>query len=170
MTTTLHRLQTLSDIRTYVLAGHALFTVLSASGKHMTYAVSRAKEKADKAEENAQRPWFVRARSGEDAYIGTLWPRPDGGLRFAVATKQGVSPDAAEVKAFFWFVAQMCLPESETRLLVQAQVLHHNVCGACGIELTHPDSIASGIGPDCARRLGIARPKVKRNKAAKAAA
>lgn len=33
-----------------------------------------------------------------------------------------------------------------------------DTCGACGRELTHPDSIPVGIGPDCAERLGRFHP------------
>lgn len=158
MDATLVPLESAAQVRDFVFAGHALFTVQSGTGAHLTYRVSRARRKGTGDDE--RRPWFVRTASGEERYIGCVWPRPVG-WEFVPARQ--VDPSAVEIRAFRWLVAQLALGEAGS-LLRQARVLHHGTCGRCGLELTHPDSIASGIGPDCAKKLGI---KIQR--AAKAA-
>jgi hypothetical protein len=54
-------------------------------------------------------------------------------------------------KAAWSFLADGTVPEAANG---RVEVAEEAFCGCCGRELTHPDSIAIGIGPECEKKLG----------------
>lgn len=131
-----------TDVRRFILAGHALFTIRNAqTGGRFTYRV-KASEPNDK---HPQQAWFVSVLNGSDnlrdyAYLGMI---SESGSYFRTA-KSRFTDDATCHKAFAWFWARIdTLPE-------WIEVWHHGMCGRCGRLLTVPESIARGLGPECA--------------------
>ena len=138
------------DALTFILAGKARFTLTSAkTGTHYTYKVDapRNSDVYDLAT-----PRFVKVLSGPDnswngdwTYLGLIGK--EGRL---VAGRKGL-PDAPSFKALDWALGHLnadTLPEALT-------IQHDGQCCRCGRALTHPESIASGIGPDCASKMGV---------------
>jgi hypothetical protein len=135
-----------SDIKQYALAGHATLTLSSQrTGNRYTYKINQAKD--DNGQPKAF--WFVGLLTGPDnvnsyTYMGVL----NG--EFKLTSKSRYSADSIPVRAFqfFWrhIDAGQLPPEMEIR--------HEGSCGRCGRKLTVPASVDSGIGPECARRMG----------------
>lgn len=126
--------------RNFIFAGNARFTIQShATGRRFTLRVRRSKRDATL--------YFVGLMTGSDneaeySYLGVL---RDGA--FATTAKSLNSPLAAQ--AVKWFFARLA---SAHALPTTLALWHEGRCGCCGRALTVPTSIASGIGPECARK------------------
>lgn len=137
------------DTKKFVLAGNATFTVTSLqSGTRFTYKVDAAKD---------GKRYFVSVLTGPDnwtnyRYFGTINPLT-GEFRFARPESAKVTPDAPSAKGFEWFWRHLTNPLGGK--MEQVKVNHEGKCCCCGRKLTVPESIESGIGPDCAQRLGF---------------
>lgn len=161
MSTTLHnlmlgyttmsgRMQTAEDVKNFVLAGNATFTIVSTkTGTRFTYKVRRSKEEAGK-----DVVYFVSLLNGPDnqndyCYMGIITAR---GFIFA-NKKSSVQSDAPSSKAWRWFFDAVL---AGARMPATLEVWHEGKCGRCGRALTVPESIARGIGPECADKMGMA--------------
>jgi hypothetical protein len=136
------------NIARFALAGNATLTLRSAStGTRFTFRVRSAPESR-----NGQPTWFVHLLVGSNntsdyRYIGFIRDQ-----KFIHgAGKSYVNSDAPSVIAFGWFVRTVLF---EQRVHEKLEVWHEGTCGRCGRKLTVPESIASGLGPECARRNG----------------
>ena len=133
----------------YVLAGSATFTAKSsASGKHFTF-------KADKkSKEDADDVWFFSvltdASSNSYSYIGTLFGES---RKISLTRKSVFAADAPCVKALQW-VLDCAFIRHEMK---SVEVFHDGTCARCGRQLTHPDSIQSGLGPECSKKAGVSQ-------------
>ena len=144
-----HQFSNAGDALAFVLAGDATFTAVSMkSGARYTFQVS----KPDNF--NPQRPlWFVRVLTGPNntadyTYIGKI----GNDLRFALTAKSKMTSDSAPVKAFDWVLSGLL-----RNVIVGVEIWHEGKCGRCGLPLTVPESIASGIGPTCASKMQTGR-------------
>lgn len=132
---------TLSDAKAFALAGNALLTLESRkTGTHFTYRIRATKDDDQK--------FFVSLLSGPDnendyQYLGLV---AGGAFRLTKASK--ATSEAPSVKAFDYFM-RLNGPEMPAQLAVY----HQNKCGKCGRTLTVPESVQSGIGPECAKRM-----------------
>ena len=149
--------QLFSPTREYLLAGKAIVTVENPAGERYTFKVR-------KKVLPSPRPWdqlkpgeemvplfFVSLLTGPDntadyAYLGVLDPAT-GAVR--TTAKSRLRPDSKPVRVADWacrrVVAGEAFPEGY-------RAYHHNRCGRCGRLLTVPESIRSGLGPECAGR------------------
>jgi hypothetical protein len=132
----------------FILAGNATFTLRSRrTGTRFTYNVGKADDKDF---------WFVKVLTGPEntrdyTYLGNISPnRPDyvaryGSHGFWHDKKQRVSPDAPSAVAFAWafkrFVNGAGTPDMD--------VFFAGTCGRCGRQLTVPESVTAGFGPEC---------------------
>ena len=132
-------------IREFVLAGSAVFTLKSRkTGTHYTYHVKAAKP----TPQYPNPAWFVRVLTGpnntEDyTYIGRLDDR--GTFR---SVRGGAA--APYVRAFEYLgqrIAMGALPDV-------LEFYHAGKCGRCNRVLTTPESVSSGIGPECKKKMG----------------
>lgn len=130
----------------FALAGKAHITLTSErTNHHFTY---RIKQCVDKETREVKDLWFVsilidgNADEGRFDYIGVV--RED--RSFALTKKSTADEDSVCVKAFRYFWKYLL----QDRIAPQLQVQHEGKCGRCGRTLTHPESIESGIGPECA--------------------
>lgn len=135
-----HRFTSAEDAMTFLQAGNAIITIVSRKTEtRFTYRVKACKENG--------RLFFVSVLAGPDNtssyhYIGVI---SDG--VFKHTRKSTVTADASCFKAFAWTYGQLSLG----RLPDQLEVWHEGKCGRCGKTLTVPESIANGIGPECAK-------------------
>lgn len=134
-----------AQIRTFALAGNATLTFKSTTtGSRFTFKIRRADG------EDPKRPWFVKVLTGASnhddyTFIGTIFA--DG--RFRHSQKSRIAPSAPSVRAFVWAWGKI------EALTVPAalEVWHEGRCGRCGRLLTVPESVASGLGPECAGKV-----------------
>jgi hypothetical protein len=130
-----------SDVKTLMLAGKATLTIKSKkTGGRFTYRFNRPPG------DDPGRCVWVRVLTGPDnensyRYLGVLWPR-----EMAYRAK-GDEPSSQAIR---WVIQTMDLqPE---KLLDLVEVWHEGKCCRCGRKLTTPESIARGLGPECATR------------------
>lgn len=119
----------------FVTAGQAHFTIQSKrTGKHFTYRAN-ARDKT--------RPVFVSVLTDHGyEFIGIILS--DG---FRPGLKSKIDRHAPSVQAFQWFWDHV------HRLPDTREFKHEGRCCRCGRRLTTPESLATGIGPDCADKL-----------------
>ncbi len=144
----------------FVTAGKAIFTATNvARGTRLTFKVEKP--------EIFRGEFFAAVMKGTDnendyLYVGmvkegTLFLRETKGSKHHAG-----SPEFEGLKLVLSIIAGR---RPETPLL---DIQHAGKCGRCNRTLTVPESIASGIGPECAEQLGLAVARVtKPVKAAK---
>jgi hypothetical protein len=129
----------------FALAGNAVFTLQSLkTGTRFTFRVRIAEDNSTMS--------FVSVLIGPDncqdyRYLGFI----RRGVFFHGGPKAKISAEAPSVKAFRWFWEHT----ANGKPTPQLEVSHAGRCGKCGRQLTVPESIASGFGPECAGKLGI---------------
>ena len=150
-----------SAVREFIFAGQAVFSLRSTkTGIRMTYKVTAKKadikekarrEAAGESVEEGFVTFFVNLLRGPDnttdfAYLGVL--REPG--RFFTTERSQVGRHATAWKALVWFLDEM---KGERAVLGghPLEFWHAGRCGCCGRLLTVPESVARGIGPECAR-------------------
>lgn len=138
----------------FILAGKAIFTVESRTGEYATFQVSHK-------EANGQWPetWFVALLTGpnnEDdyTYMGMLdQAGVERGFGVRLTKKSPYGADSKPVRVASWALQQIWkgnpLPEGY-------KIHHEGRCCRCGRTLTVPESIRTGIGPECARKMTAA--------------
>lgn len=141
------QLSDVASVRRFVLAGAATFTLVSrATGARFTYRVRSC--------ENNDALWFVSVLTGQDnensySYLGIIRDSTLG-YRFQRTAKSRLSADSPSCKAADWFFRAVfavvpILPAS-------VEFWHEGRCCRCGRKLTVPESIAAGVGPECASK------------------
>lgn len=170
-------LATWEAVEEFIFAGNATFTLVSLkTGVRFTYKVRVKKEDVTLLEEQENmrlhaaehgnilefRPsffasdvvYFVNLLRGPNneqdfAYMGVVRKQP---ARFFWTEKSGkVGRGAPAHKALLWMLDQMnCRRDVLGHL---TEVWHEGRCGRCGRKLTVPESIAQGLGPECAGRV-----------------
>ena len=148
------RMVDVERIKTFVLAGNATFTLVSArTSTRFTYRIRCPGDKdTDDAASSTRAPaYFVALLTGSDNrrdynYLGVIF---DGRTYRHGKTKACAGADAPSAKAFDFFwrcLAQGSLPDA-------LEFWHEGHCGRCGRLLTDPSSIEIGLGPDCAEKV-----------------
>lgn len=126
----------------FMLAGHAYVTFQSErTGTRFTYRITQGEPR------NAPAPHFVAVLTGPDhyEYLGPIFGRKV----YSHGRKSRVGHDAPSAKAFTWCWAKL----SAGRMPTTLAVYHEGRCGACGRRLTTPESIETGLGPICAKKV-----------------
>jgi hypothetical protein len=135
--------------KTFVTAGKAIITVSNGKGEHFTYQINKKEAQGSYPE-----AFFVNLLTGPDntsdySYLGIL-NAPTGEIRLTKASRAG--DDAKSVKVIRWALSKIwkseALPEGYT-------INHDGRCGKCARLLTTPDSVARGIGPECAKQMAL---------------
>lgn len=148
--------ETAQGARDYILGSNATLTLTSAkTGSHFTYKVKQGWDRqANKRDLTT--PYFVYVLSGPDntddyTYIGMI---KSDGQSCLLAGQKGRS-DAPSFQAFSWMWEHLNRDSIPEQLTIQ----HAGSCCRCGWQLTDPNSIASGIGPECATYIGMIKKK-----------
>jgi len=121
----------------FIFAGKSIFTCKNVeTGKRFTFGVR--KHKKDEI-------YFVSVLSSPDIYtfIGSI--RKDTNYKHSL--KSTVTEDAQSVDVFDYIIRSLRVD----KLPKIVQIWHEGKCGKCGRRLTVPESIESGIGPQCSK-------------------
>jgi hypothetical protein len=133
-----------SSVMRFLLAGNATITLQNrVSGDHRTFRIKRSED---------GKKWFVSFMSGNDnetgfSYMGLLENRL-GETRYRLTDKSRYRDDSTVQKTWQWFFAHI----TRGNIPANLAVFHAGRCCVCGRKLTVPASVASGIGPECAKR------------------
>lgn len=138
-----NRLTTMEDVREYAFAGNATMTLVSVrTGARFTYRVRRP---------GPDTPWFVSLLRGQDnendyQFMGTIFKHTANDYVYRHSFKSKIGASAPSARAFEWFFNRV----RDGRMPESLEVWHEGHCGRCGRKLTVPESLARGIGPECA--------------------
>lgn len=127
------------DIREYVFAGNAVFTIVStATGNRFTYKVRK----------QANDTYLISLLTGDDnmsAYtrIARYYTKSkiDGKPFVYLFSENREAPSRKAIMYFFYHL--------DNPLYYGIKFYHEGRCGCCGRRLTTPESIERGIGPEC---------------------
>lgn len=140
-----------SDAKAFLRAGNAKFTIKSLkTGKHYTYSI-KAPWKNGRFDYDASVRFVKLLVDGDQwIYIGSWF----ADTPWLGAGAKG-NPDHPAFKALDWVIGQINLAINHERdMPVELELWHEGTCGRCGRSLTNPESIANGIGPECANKVG----------------
>lgn len=164
----------LRPLLAWLLAGCALFTVVSGrTGSHVVVKVKRARRPHE-----LSWSWYVWTRGGTQDpdgdgddrstreggpwhYVGELhaWQGQftvQPGIK--VVPTQATQPHAERLLPVInWVLSQINMGWDGTGDTVPAQLLKSVRCARCRRVLTDPESIARGLGNECAQRQGAER-------------
>ena len=137
----------------FMFSGNAVLTVVNRkSGSRLTFKIQRAKEA-----KHGRRPWFVKLGSGPAFdYIGLIGERsqdtPDARLR---VKRGGTLQEQRGVAAFEWILRTLNTSKMAATITPLIEIWHEGKCGRCARPLTDPESIKTGFGPECRKRMGL---------------
>jgi len=132
---------TAENAATFIRGKNATFTVRSLNtDKHYTFQANKSPGQKD--------IWFIAALVGPDewSYVGML--TEEGKLVLTKASK--FKPDSPVVGALRWVFHQVFVKQEIPESL---EIMHEGTCANCGRRLTHPSSLETGFGPECAKKL-----------------
>lgn len=138
----------------FIQGGNALLTITSVgTGKHFTFKIKQGWDHANNRRDETT-PFFVSVLNGPDnstdfMFIGLI---PREGLPKLIAGRKG-RPDAQSFKALDWVLRRLVAGEVPEEVTIQ----HEGKCCRCGRTLTHPNSIETGIGPECMKHFSLSR-------------
>lgn len=136
------QITTAEDAMRFLTAGKATVTLRSLkTGTRFTYKIGTSED---------GQVHFVSLLNGPDNYANYQY---FGYIRRGVflpgGRKAKVHPGAPSVVAFKWVWEQL----AQRNLPSTVEIWHEGKCGRCGRRLTVPESIASGLGPECAGKM-----------------
>jgi hypothetical protein len=134
------------NLASFALAGNAIFTVRSEKTQN------RFTFKIEKSDGNGPASHFVSVLTGPQnttdyTFVGSVFD----GQRYFHGKRSRISPNAASAVAAKW-VCEKVLAGTEMK---GVEVWHEGRCGRCARPLTTPESIQLGIGPECAKKMGL---------------
>lgn len=144
-----HRFTEPAKAKQFILAGNATLTIVSLkTGARFTFRIRKGKKRETD-------PHFVSVLDGgEYNYLGCIFQ--DG--KFKVTKKSRYNSGQPCARAFIFLMEALAKGEFHPQL----EVWHEGKCGKCGRQLTVPESIATGLGPECSAVAGVARVKLPR--------
>lgn len=142
----------MTDFRRFALAGNAVFTMVSKrTGERFTYRIRKPRAEPGEPE----KPFFIQLMNGPDnttsyGYLGLIFGKGEDtdfrSYRYG-GHKAVAKQSAPSVQGLEWLIRNvMC-----EKVLDRVELWHQGKCGACRRPLTVPESIASGLGPVCAK-------------------
>lgn len=136
-----------ADAHAFIFGGKACFTLKSlVTGTHYTYEVEKAAD--------SDRRFFVRVLTGGDntsdfTYIGFI----DTGstASFMNAGKKGNDRHNGFI-ALWWFLRAV-EQSNPLRMPATVEFYHEGKCARCKRKLTTPESLRTGLGPECRKMV-----------------
>ena len=140
-----HKLNNTEALK-FIFSGNSTTTFLNTqTGNRFTFRVKQAKN---------SNLFFVNVLTSPEtySYIGTA---VEGDYQHG--KKSNISHESQSVKVFKYVLNKL-----KSNLLPDLiEVWHEGRCGKCNRPLTVPESIITGIGPECAKRLSKAEKRDK---------
>lgn len=130
------------DAIKFILAGNSTFTFLNTKTQNrFTYKVKLSK---NSKEDNPV--FFVKVLTSPDVYqfVGSICKN-----KFKWSQKSKISAEAQSVVVFQYVFSKLI----DGKLDSCVEIWHEGKCGRCGRQLTVPESIEIGIGPDCIKMM-----------------
>jgi len=142
--------------RDFITAGKASFTVSNGKGERYTFRVTHKE-----ASGTYPATWFVALLTGPDntsdyTYMGMLNPT-EGTVRLTRNSK--FAEDSTPVRVIRWALG---IVWNSKEFPSGYKLQHEGKCGRCGRMLTVPESIESGIGPECAKLMKAKQQRTQR--------
>jgi hypothetical protein len=129
-----------------LLAGKATLTLRNpARGTHIRVQMRNRKDKAG----NSSSCYFLKISLLGDGDAGYKY----AGAYFSDSKKFKPSPDLASDLLLAPVVNLILRAIDAPQILNSAEILHEGKCCRCGRKLTHPESIETGLGPECGGRV-----------------
>jgi hypothetical protein len=133
----------------FVTAGKAIFTVHNPTGTHFTYRVKSQPSLFNKNET----VFMIGLLDGPDntknyKYVGML--NSNGTIRYTKKSK--VDATELSAKVFNWAM-KVVWQGKQNELPNGYGIKNEGKCGRCGRPLTTPESIDSGLGPECIKKV-----------------
>lgn len=128
----------------FMFAGNAVVTIRSkTTGNRYTFKVKKA---------NFGERWFIKYLVGPDnendyAYVGSVTGKPKA-LSLTKASK--LTLDSPPVKAFHFALGHLIM---RNQIHPQLEIWHEGSCGRCNRQLTVPESVYRGLGPECVKHI-----------------
>lgn len=143
-----YKITEVEDIKRFMFAGHAMFTLESTrTGKWFTYYIQRVEFKNFKNPESPFVKFLVKVLTGSDnehSYTYMCVIKPDT-MDMHFTEKSKITADAISFQALRFFISHL----KKGSLFPEINFYHKGVCGKCGRTLTVPESVSSGLGPIC---------------------
>ena len=142
---------TMNVTRDFALAGKAIFTISAPSGARYTFRINRKnvnyQTNLPKLGDDVFFMYVKTDNVDGYAYVGAVAPE-EGGLIHTKASRfpRPAQPYQVALFALRIIWGRQALPEGYT-------LLHAGRCGRCGKVLTTTESIQTGIGPECQKRM-----------------
>ena len=139
----------------FMLAGKSEFVMHSTkTNQDFTFRITRKISKDD-AEKFV---YFVNAKMGAFwQYAGLMWYEDkEDKYKYAQGKNGKVEADNLTIRSLLFVINKLHREEIPLHL----EVYHTGTCGRCGKKLTTPESILTGLGPECCRKVGIPRVKL----------
>lgn len=138
------------NILAFLLGGNSYFTVLNnQTGNRFTYKIR--KRKGDNPESPPTYYWVSVLRGisniSDYSFLGSICYTHER-IYYTHSYKSQMSSDAPSVKVITWLINAI----QNKKVPDFVDILHEGRCCCCGRVLTVPESIRSGIGPECAKR------------------
>lgn len=127
----------------FIFGGNSIFTLKnSTTGNRFTFKVSCIKGEKG----SLTTPYFVRVLTGSDVYtfVGTFFYM-NGKWVYRHSNKTKISKNTQSVKVIEYVINHL---QSQSLPSI-INVWHEGRCGRCGHQLTVPESIGHGFGPEC---------------------
>lgn len=142
---------TLNSAKQFITAGKAIFTISNGNGKHFTYKIRKVKLPGRDFES-----YFVYVLTDSDnesshsyAYMGALDPAR---MILRLTQKSKFKDENQSVRVVRWALGHIYQGKP---FPAGYAIRHEGRCGRCARLLTTPESIDTGVGPECASILGI---------------
>ena len=136
----------------FMLAGKSRFTLLSnKTGKHYSYQL----DKKESTNSDSKYIYFVKIFEGGDKiYAGILWYENEK-FKYARGNKGNIEPSDNRIVSLLYVLNNLIYLKYP-----DIKVFHVGYCGRCGRRLTTPESILTGLGPECSKKCGVPRVRI----------
>lgn len=149
----------LKDGLRYMLAGKSEFTMLSLkTGERFRYKLTKKEAREKKADGSSDYIYYLNSfDGGEFKYAGVIfYDGVNNIFKFGKGAKGMLSPTHINIRSLLFVMNKL-----NNGLDVDTLELYHaGKCGRCGRKLTTPESILTGLGPECSDKCGVPRVKI----------
>lgn len=135
-------------VKSHILAGNSVLTFHNIkTNNHLTYKIKKDKKKDI---------WYVYYLSGPHnesnySYLGLIGKNNiKNQFNFILTKASKASKKSIVYKSFNWIYDRLNKNKKFPDFL---EVWHEGICGKCGRKLTHPESIETGFGPTCIKKI-----------------
>jgi hypothetical protein len=142
----------------FMLAGKSEFILHSTkTGDDFKFKIT--KKESNKKDSEEEFVYFVNILHGsESTYAGHMrFNKNTNMFEYFKGQKGKIEPKDLAIRSLIFVLNKLMRNE----IVGNLEVYHTGKCGKCGKKLTTPESIVTGLGPQCSKYLGIPRIKVR---------